>query len=57
MISNTPTITPGGTYTHGNVVWALGDLSGTIQVDGVITAVIQNVDTNHEGVRLTNDLR
>jgi uncharacterized repeat protein (TIGR01451 family)/fimbrial isopeptide formation D2 family protein len=38
------------------VVWALGDLTGVVQIDGVITAVIQNITSNYDGVRLTNIL-
>ena len=46
--------TPPGT---GNVVWNLGNVSGTIQINGVITAVILNIPSNYEGVRLTNLFR
>jgi len=55
VISGTPTITPGWLQS-GNVVWALGDISGTVQINGVLTAVIQNTSTNQSGVRLTNAL-
>jgi uncharacterized repeat protein (TIGR01451 family)/fimbrial isopeptide formation D2 family protein len=55
LISTTPTVTPGW-LASGNVVWALGDLSGAVQIDGVITAVIQNITSNYDGVRLTNIL-
>jgi len=55
-ISTTPTISP--TYLgSGNVVWRLGNLTGAVQIDGVITAVIQNITSNYDGVRLTNTLR
>ncbi len=54
-ISNTPTVTPGW-LTSGGIVWTLGDLPGTVQIDGVITAAIQNTPTNQGGVRLTNIL-
>jgi uncharacterized repeat protein (TIGR01451 family)/fimbrial isopeptide formation D2 family protein len=55
-ISTTPTITP-DYLASGNVVWRLGNLTGAVQIDGVITAVIQNITSNYEGVRLTNTLR
>ncbi len=44
-------------YDDGPVVWALGDLHGTVQMGGVITAVIQDDPASHDGARLTNDLR
>jgi uncharacterized repeat protein (TIGR01451 family)/fimbrial isopeptide formation D2 family protein len=54
-ISTTPTLSP--TYLEsGNVVWRLGNLTGAVQITGVITAVIQNITSNYEGVRLTNTL-
>jgi uncharacterized repeat protein (TIGR01451 family)/fimbrial isopeptide formation D2 family protein len=52
----TPTSAP-AYLISGNVVWALGNLTGAVQIDGVITAVIQNITSNYEGVRLTNTLR
>jgi len=55
-ISTTPTLSP--TYLEsGNVVWRLGNLTGAVQIDGVITAVIQNITAISEGARLTNTLR
>ncbi|PWH18423.1 MAG: hypothetical protein DDG58_06470, partial [Ardenticatenia bacterium] len=56
VISYTPTLTPGYSAS-GAVVWRLGDLSGTVQVDGVLTAVVQNIDSNQDGISLTNQLR
>ena len=50
-----PTNSP-GYLASDDVIWALGDLPGTVQINGVITTVIQDVDTNYEGVRLTNEL-
>ncbi|MFP4345119.1 MAG: family 16 glycoside hydrolase, partial [Anaerolineales bacterium] len=41
----------------GNVIWYLGDLSGTIQINGVITAVIRDVPSGYDGARLTNNFR
>jgi uncharacterized repeat protein (TIGR01451 family)/fimbrial isopeptide formation D2 family protein len=41
-------------YAGGPVVWQLGNMSGTASIGGVITAVIQDIGTNHNGVRLTN---
>lgn len=55
-ISTTPTVTPGW-LGSGDVVWALGDMTGTVQVDGVLTAVIQNIPSNQSSVRRTNALR
>jgi uncharacterized repeat protein (TIGR01451 family) len=55
-ISTTPTISP-AYLSSGNVVWRLGNLTGAVQIDGVITAVIQNITSNYDGVRRTNTLR
>ncbi|MBC7233671.1 MAG: DUF11 domain-containing protein [Chloroflexi bacterium] len=55
VISSTPTVTPGWLQS-GDVVWHLGDLPGWITVDGVITAVIQNIPSNQSGVSRTNAL-
>jgi uncharacterized repeat protein (TIGR01451 family)/fimbrial isopeptide formation D2 family protein len=54
-ISTTPTISP-AYLSSGNVVWRLGNLTGAVQIDGVITAVIQNITSNYDGVRRTNIL-
>ncbi len=56
VISTTPTISP-SYLASGNVVWRLGGLSGSVQIAGVLTAVIQNIATVSEGLRLTNTLR
>ncbi|MCS7259504.1 MAG: hypothetical protein NZ765_01800, partial [Anaerolineae bacterium] len=56
VISSTPTSTP-GYLNSGSVIWRLGDLSGTVQVDGVLTAVIQNIAANRDGVTRTNSLQ
>ncbi|HEY75553.1 MAG TPA: DUF11 domain-containing protein [Thermoflexia bacterium] len=55
LISSTPTVTPGH-LASGDVVWALGDLPGTVQINGVLTAVVQDVPSNYDGLRLTNVL-
>ncbi len=55
LISATPTLTP-GRLASGDVIWALGDLSGTVQVHGVLTAVVQDIPANGNGVRQTNAL-
>ena len=44
-------------YNTGNVIWNLGNLSGTIQINGVITAVIRDVGGNYNGALLTNLFR
>ncbi|HFD39354.1 MAG TPA: DUF11 domain-containing protein, partial [Anaerolineae bacterium] len=54
-IMNTPTITPGWLQS-GDVVWRLGDVSGTVNINGVITAVIQDNAYNYDGARHTNAL-
>ncbi len=54
--TTTPTSAP-TPYNSGNVVWQLGDLPGTIQINGIITAVIRDETTNYNGVRLVNNLR
>jgi uncharacterized repeat protein (TIGR01451 family)/fimbrial isopeptide formation D2 family protein len=56
LISTTPTITPGH-LASGNVVWRLGNITGPVQVDGILTAVIQNIPAISETARLTNILR
>ncbi|MBU1746266.1 MAG: isopeptide-forming domain-containing fimbrial protein, partial [Chloroflexi bacterium] len=55
LISTTPTVTPGWLQS-GAVVWRLGDLAGAVQINGVITAVIQNIASNQDGVRRTNEI-
>ncbi len=55
-IHPTPTFTP-GYQASGAVVWALGDLSGTVQIDGLLSAILQDAPSNQAGVRLLNDLR
>ncbi|MFQ6100830.1 MAG: SdrD B-like domain-containing protein [Anaerolineae bacterium] len=56
IISATPTVTPGW-LASGDIVWRLGDLSGTVRLSGVITAMIRDIPTNLDGVRRTNTLR
>ena len=53
LISTTPTITPGWGVS-GDIVWSLGDLVGTVRVDGVITVIVQDIDDNDDGDILTN---
>lgn len=53
LISVTPTLSP--TYLQpGNLIWRLGTLTGSIQVAGVVTAVIRDIASNYNGVRVTN---
>ncbi len=52
-ISNTPTITPGW-LNSGNITWRLGDLSGTVDLRAVITAVVQDNAFNYDGATHTN---
>ncbi|MCG3209108.1 MAG: hypothetical protein FOGNACKC_02727 [Anaerolineae bacterium] len=40
----------------GNVIWQLGSVSGTVEIAGVITTVIQNINTNIQGVSRTNNI-
>ncbi|MBC7228452.1 MAG: DUF11 domain-containing protein, partial [Thermoflexales bacterium] len=42
VVSYTPTVTPGW-LASGNRVWQLGTLTGSVQIAGVLTAVIQNI--------------
>ncbi|MCS6773845.1 MAG: hypothetical protein NZ693_07025, partial [Thermoflexales bacterium] len=52
-----PTSAP-ASLASGNIVWNLGTLTGAVQINGVVTAVIQNVPTQtFDGARLTNTLR
>jgi uncharacterized repeat protein (TIGR01451 family) len=51
----TPIITP-GLYTTGDIIWQLGDVNGTVQVSGIITAVIQNILTNNHSDRVVNNI-
>jgi len=55
FISNTPTLSPTFLQT-GDIVWALGDLSGTVLVNAVITAFIRDIPANQSGVSVTNRL-
>ncbi|MBC7228180.1 MAG: DUF11 domain-containing protein, partial [Thermoflexales bacterium] len=50
------TVTPGW-LASGNLVWQLGNLTGSVQIAGVLTAVIQNIAAVSEGLRMTNTLR
>ncbi|MCQ3978040.1 MAG: hypothetical protein DPW09_31835, partial [Anaerolineae bacterium] len=56
LISTTPSLAP-GSLASGNVVWNLGNLPGSALINGVITAVIQSVATNTNGVSRTNNLQ
>ena len=56
LISDTPTIDPGA-LASGPVVWRLGDTPGIVQLNGVITASVQDIESNYDGVRLVNNLR
>ncbi len=38
----------------GNIVWSLGDISGTVSATAVITGVIQDVSHNQTGITDTN---
>ncbi|MCX7683126.1 MAG: hypothetical protein N2508_14365, partial [Anaerolineae bacterium] len=51
-----PTSAP-GYLASGNIIWRLGHLTGTVQINGVITAVIQNIVANQSGVQRVNTLR
>jgi uncharacterized repeat protein (TIGR01451 family) len=53
VVTATPTVIP-GYLASGDVVWALGDMTGTVQVDGVLTAVVLDVPANYDGARHTN---
>ncbi|HFD39461.1 MAG TPA: DUF11 domain-containing protein, partial [Anaerolineae bacterium] len=52
-ISSTPTITPGW-LNSGNIIWRLGDLSGTVDLRAVITTVIQDNAFNYDGATHAN---
>ncbi len=41
----------------GDVIWSLGTLTGQVRISGIITAVVQNVLSNQDGVTLTNRAR
>ncbi|MCO6452393.1 MAG: DUF11 domain-containing protein, partial [Caldilineales bacterium] len=60
-VSTTPTsvpaiIPPGASTPSGEIIWDLGDLQGSVLITGTITATIQNILANQQGVRLTNEL-
>ncbi|HQI86591.1 MAG TPA: hypothetical protein PKV20_18595, partial [Anaerolineae bacterium] len=40
-----------------NIIWLLGNLPGVVQINGVITAMIQYTSANQDGVRWTNLIR
>ena len=50
-----PTSAP-ALYASGPIVWSLGTLTGSVQIQGVVTAVIQNVAQAFDGASLTNTL-
>jgi len=54
-ISTTPTISP-SYLSSGNIIWRLGDLTGSIKMEGIITAVVQSIAANQNGVRRTNTM-
>ncbi|MCX6047049.1 MAG: DUF1080 domain-containing protein, partial [Chloroflexi bacterium] len=60
-INNTPTVvripTPNSApaaNASGNLRWTLGNLFGPLQVTAVITAVVQNIASNYDGVQQVN---
>jgi len=56
QVSTTPSSAP-ALYQTDDVVWELGDLPGTVQVSGILTAVIRNHATCFDGARLPNLLQ
>jgi uncharacterized repeat protein (TIGR01451 family) len=50
-VAYTPSLINGNT-----LVWLMGNLSGSVQVSGIVTTVIQNTGSNQSGVGLTNRL-
>ena len=61
VVQGTPTTgpnvtTPPSAYKSGNIVWNLGDIRGTALITGVVRAVVQDIASNQQGVRLTNRL-
>ncbi len=55
VVRSTPDSFPAANST-GNLIWSLGDLTGTVQVNAVITTVIQSLASNYDGVRRTNSI-
>ncbi len=49
-------ITSPSSNPSGEMVWDLGDLPGAVIITGVVTATVQNIAANQQGVRLTNEL-
>jgi len=56
-LTNVPPTSAPALYAGGNVVWNFGTLTGAVQINGVITAVIQDVAAAYDGALLTNTLR
>ncbi len=56
-VSNAPPGSAPALYNAGNVVWNLGTLTGALSIDGVLTAVVQNIPAVFDGAALTNTLR
>lgn len=50
-----PTVAP-APYASGNIAWNLGALTGAVQFNGVVTAVIQDIPQSNHGAVLTNTL-
>ncbi|MCP4542246.1 MAG: DUF11 domain-containing protein [Chloroflexi bacterium] len=46
-----------GQYNSGDVVWSLGDLPGSIEINGIITAVIQDELASYDDARLVNEFQ
>ncbi len=49
-------ITPPSSNPSGEMVWDLGDLPGTVFITGMVTATVQNIAANQQGVALTNEM-
>ncbi|NOZ71057.1 MAG: DUF11 domain-containing protein, partial [Chloroflexi bacterium] len=49
-------ITPPSLHPSGNIIWNMGDVSGTALITGVIHTVVQDIAANQQGVSLTNQL-
>ncbi len=56
-VFNVPPDNAPALYGSGNAVWNLGVLTGALDIDGVLTAVVQDVPAVFNGTLLTNTMR
>lgn len=56
-LTNVPPTSAPAPYAPGNVVWNLGTLTGSMQINGMLTAVIRDIPAVYDSALLTNTLQ